>query len=114
MTTETRKGIIAFTVTDRGALYSAYMRFVQNGGVFVPTNRQYELGDQIFLLLQIMDDPTPLALQGQVVWITPTGAQGNKTAGVGVQFDESSADGKKAIEEVLAASIEADRPTRTM
>ena len=114
MTTETRKGIIAFTVTDRGALYSSYMRFVENGGVFVPTNRQYDLGDEVFLLLQIMDDPSPLALQGKVVWITPTGAQGNKTAGVGVQFDESSGKGKSSIEDVLAASLEAERPTRTM
>lgn len=114
MTTETRKGIIAFTVTDRGALYSAYMRFVQNGGVFVPTSRQYDLGDQVFLLLQIMDEPAPMALEGKVVWITPTGAQGNKPAGVGVQFDESSAKGKSSIEDVLAASIEAERPTRTM
>lgn len=114
MTTENRKGIIAFTVTDRGALYSAYMRFVQNGGVFVPTNRQYELGDSIFLLLQIMDEPTPLALEGNVVWITPTGAQGNKTAGVGVQFNEASAKGKLSIESVLAENIDSERATRTM
>jgi|GEM_PF-6068518 len=34
MTTETRKGVIAFSITDRGALYSSYMSFVNNGGVF--------------------------------------------------------------------------------
>ena len=112
--TESRKGVIAFTVTDKGALYASYMRFVANGGVFVPTARQYDLGDKVFLLLQVMDDPTPMALQGDVVWITPAGAQGNRPAGVGIRFDDDSDKGKVAIEEILAASLEGDRATQTM
>ena len=112
--TESRKGVIAFTVTDKGALYASYMRFVANGGVFVPTARQYDLGDKVFLLLQVMDDSTPMALQGDVVWITPAGAQGNRPAGVGIRFDDDSDKGKVAIEEILAASLEGDRVTQTM
>ena len=67
--TESLKGVVAFTVTDKGALYASYMRFVQNGGVFVPTSRQYDLGDKVFLLLQVMDDPSPIPLRGEVAWI---------------------------------------------
>lgn len=112
--TESLKGVVAFTVTDKGALYASYMRFVQNGGVFVPTSRQYDLGDKVFLLLQVMDDPSPIPLRGEVAWITPAGAQGNRTAGIGVRFDDESDAGAKAIEEVLANLLSAERPTHTM
>lgn len=114
MTTETRKGIIAFSISDRGALYASYMQFVQNGGVFVPTNRSYELGDHVFLLLKLMDDPSPVPVEGQVVWLTPAGAQGNKTPGVGIQFTDAKADAKSTIEEHLAAALQGERPTHTM
>lgn len=114
MTTETRKGIIAFSISDRGALYASYMQFVQNGGVFVPTNRSYELGDHVFLLLKLMGDPSPVPVEGQVVWLTPAGAQGNKTPGVGIQFMDTKADAKSTIEEHLAAALQGERPTHTM
>jgi len=115
MTEETRKGIIAFSITDRGALYSAYMSYVQNGGVFVPTARHYELGDNVFLLLKLMDDQTPMPVSGKIVWITPAGAQGNKVQGVGVQFDDDDKGNPKSeIEQHLAATLKSDRPTQTM
>jgi len=88
MTAETRKGIILFSITDRGALYSSYMSFVNNGGVFVPTGRAYELGDEVFVLLQMMDNPNMMPVKGHVVWVTSAGAQGNKTPGIGVQFSD--------------------------
>ena len=115
MTSETRKGVIAFSITDRGALYSAYMQYVTNGGVFVPTARNYRLGDRVFMLLKIMDDSTPHPVEGEVVWVTPTGAQGNKTPGIGVQFDDS--DNGKArdnIEQSLGGKLNSERPTETM
>ena len=115
MTEQTRKGIIAFSITDRGALYSAYMSFVQNGAVFVPTSRAYELGDNIFMLLKLMDDNSPIPVAGKVVWLTPAGAQGNKSPGIGIQFDEDDKGNTKSnIEQHLAAAIAGERPTQTM
>ncbi|MGQ7844831.1 PilZ domain-containing protein [Granulosicoccus sp. 3-233] len=115
MTEETRKGIISFSITDRGALYSSYMSFVQNGAVFVPTARSYEIGDKVFMLLKLMDDHSVSPVSGTVVWQTPAGAQGNKVAGVGVQFsDEDQGSTKNSIEQHLAAAIQGDRPTQTM
>ncbi len=115
MTTETRKGIIAFSITDRGALYSSYMQYVTNGGVFVPTSRSYDIGDCVFVLLKIMDETTPFALEAEVVWITPPGAQGNKLNGIGVQFDEADKGAaKNAIEQHLGGTLQSERPTQTM
>ncbi|MFT6876176.1 MAG: type IV pilus assembly protein PilZ [Granulosicoccus sp.] len=115
MTAEARKGIVLFSITDRGALYSSYMSFVKNGGVFVPTARTYELGDEVFMLLKIMDDPDMMPVKGNVVWVTSAGAQGNKTPGIGVQFsEEDNGKAKDSIELILIAAMEGKRTTQTM
>lgn len=115
MTEETRKGIISFSITDRGALYSSYMSFVQNGGVFVPTSRSYEIGDQVFMLLKLMDESSVTPVSGTVVWLTPPGAQANKVAGIGVQFSDEDRGGTRSnIEQHLAAALQGERPTQTM
>jgi len=113
MTEQARKGIISFTITDRGALYSSYLSFTPNGGLFVPTARNYALGDNVFMLLRIMDDVNVVPVSGTVVWVTPAGAQGNKVPGVGVQFDDDGAT-RSNVEQHLAAALQGDRPTNTM
>ena len=55
----------------------------------MPTNRRYGLGDEVFLLLSLPDDKDRLPVAGKVVWITPPGS-GNRAAGIGVQFSDSS------------------------
>ena len=111
-----RQGILSLAIKDKGALYNAYMSFVKGGGLFVPTTKRYNLGDEVFILLSLMDDKDRLPVAGKVVWITPPGAQGNRTAGIGVQFNESS-DGDAArtkIESILAGILGQERPTHTM
>lgn len=111
-----RQGILSLSIKDKGALYNAYMPFLKSGGIFVPTQRRYALGDEVFILLSLMDDRDRLPVAGRVVWITPSGAQGNRTAGIGVQFNEG-ADGETVrtkIESILAGSLSAERPTHTM
>ncbi|HCR78656.1 MAG TPA: pilus assembly protein PilZ, partial [Alcanivorax sp.] len=83
-----RSGILSLSIKDKAALYSAYMPFVTNGGLFVATDKNYKLGEEIFLLLNIMDEPEKIPVAGKVVWITPQGAQGNRSAGIGVQFSD--------------------------
>ena len=111
-----RQGILSLAIKDKGALYNAYMSYVKGGGLFVPTAKKYNLGDEVFILLTLMDEKDRLPVAGKVVWITPPGAQGNRTAGIGVQFNDS-ADGEAArtkIESILAGILSADRPTHTM
>lgn len=111
-----RQGILSLAIKDKGALYNAYMPFVKGGGLFVPTAKRYSLGDEVFILLTLMEDKDRLPIPGKVIWVTPPGAQGNRTAGIGVQFNES-ADGETArakIEAALAGILNADRPTHTM
>jgi len=81
-----RNGILSLTIKDKAVLYSAYMPFLQYGGLFVPTNKAYDIGDEVFMLLTLMDEPEKIPIAGKVVCVTQRGAQGNRTAGIGVQF----------------------------
>lgn len=110
-----RQGILSLTIKDKGALYAAYMPFVKNGGLFIPTTKPYKVGDEIFMLLTLMDEPEKIPVAGRVVWITPKGAQGNRAVGVGVQFsDQGGMAASKKIETYLAGAMQSDRPTHTM
>ncbi|MBB5015230.1 PilZ domain-containing protein [Rehaibacterium terrae] len=111
-----RQGILSLAIKDKSALYNAYMPFVKGGGIFVPTTRRYALGDEVFILLTLMEEKDRLPVAGKVVWITPPGAQGNRTAGIGVQFADT-AEGeavRNKIETLLAGTLNADKPTHTM
>ncbi len=111
-----RQGILSLAIKDKGALLNAYMPYVKGGGIFVPTTRRYSLGDEVFVLLTLLDDKERLPVAGKVCWITPTGAQGNRTAGIGVQFNDS-VEGEQVrgkIETQLAGMMTSDKPTHTM
>jgi type IV pilus assembly protein PilZ len=111
-----RQGILSLAIKDKNSLYNAYMPFIKGGGIFVPTVKRYNIGDEVFILLTLLDDKDRLPVAGRVCWITPPGAQGNRTAGIGVQFNES-AEGEQVrgkIETILAGVLSADKPTHTM
>ena len=111
-----RNGILSLTIKDKSVLYAAYMPFVKHGGLFIPTNKSYKLGDEVFMLLQLMDDPTKHPVAATVAWVTPHGAQGGKTEGVGLHFsaDESGKSLRNRIETILAGLLSSNRPTHTL
>lgn len=110
-----KQGILSLTIRDKSALYAAYMPFIKNGGLFIPTNKAYNLGDEVFMLLTLMDEKEKMPIAGQVVWITPKGAQGNRTAGIGVQFSAlDKGQTRNKIENHLAAALKSERQTHTM
>jgi len=109
-----RSGILSLTIKDKSVLYAAYMPFITDGGLFIPTNKQYQLGDEVFMLLKLMDEPEKIPVAGKVVWVTPKGAQGNKVAGIGVQFTGDDNIARNKIETFLAGALKSDRMTHTM
>jgi type IV pilus assembly protein PilZ len=109
-----RNGILSLTIKDKAVLYAAYMPFVKHGGMFIPTNKSYRLGDEVFMLLTLMDEPEKIPVAGKVVWVTPKGAQGNRAAGIGVQFSDQDDTAINKIENYLAGMLNSDKPTHTM
>ena len=109
-----RNGIMSLTIKDKAVLYAAYMPFLKNGGLFIPTNKPYKLGDEVFMLLSLMDEPEKIPVAGKVVWVTPRRAQGNRAAGIGVQFNGQDDTASRKIETYLAGALESERPTHTL
>jgi type IV pilus assembly protein PilZ len=110
-----RPSVLSLNINSRSALYAAFMPYLKRGGIFVPTAKAYALGDEVFMLLSLMEEPGKLPIAGTVVWVTPSGAQGNKTQGIGVQFseDESGQAARRKIESILAG-YPAGRQTHTL
>jgi len=110
-----RQGILSLTIKDKSALYAAYMPFVKNGGLFIPTAKAYQLGAEVFMLLTLMEETEKMPVAGKIVWITPKGAQGNRASGIGVQFsDQDGGATRSKIETYLAGALKSDRQTHTM
>ena len=111
-----QQGILSLTIKDRQALFGAYMPFVQGGGLFVQSSKLFSLGDEVFLLLTIMELEERLPIPGKVVWITPRGSQGNRKAGIGVQFADTpdGAHARTVIESHLANLLQSQKRTHTM
>jgi len=111
-----RPSVIQLVFREKGALYAAYMPLLTDGGLFVPTTRDYRLGDDIYLLVSLPDDPQRFPVAGKVAWLTPANASGGRTQGVGVRFpnDEKTRQLKIKIDENLGTSISSAKPTQTL
>jgi type IV pilus assembly protein PilZ len=114
--TSPRPSVIQLAIKEKAALYAAYIPLFAEGGIFIPTAREYKLGDDIYVLLSLPEDPQRYPVAGKVAWVTPAKAAGSRTQGVGIQFpkDEKSRLLKLKIEEILGAMVGSDRPTQTI
>ena len=106
--------VMTVAISDEKALYLSYMPFLANGGVFVPTEAPYTVGDPVFLILKLPDNDQQ-AVAGTVAWVTPVGAQSGRTAGVGIHFDSTDGQAvRKRIEALLTGKLNSDRATYSM
>jgi type IV pilus assembly protein PilZ len=111
-----RSSVIQLSFKEKGSLYAAYIPMFTDGGIFVPTPREYKLGEDIYLLLTLPDDMQRYPVAGKVAWLTPPNASGGRSQGVGVRFpaDEKTRIIKLKIEEMLGTSISSSKPTQTI
>lgn len=111
-----RPSVIQLVFREKGALYAAYIPLFAEGGLFVPTTREYKLGEDIYLLLSLPEDPQRYPVAGKVAWITPANASAGRTQGVGVKFpaDDKTRVLRVRIEEVLGTAISSTKPTQTI
>lgn len=111
-----RPTVIQLSIKEKGALYAAYIPIFSEGGIFVPSSKSYRLGQDVYVLLTLPEDPHRYPIAGKVAWITPPHATGARTQGIGIRFpnDDKSALLKKRIEEILGAHLGSDRPTQTV
>ena len=110
-----RQGVISIAIKDKAMLHSSYMPFVKGGGIFIATEKSFELGDEVLLLLTLAEDPERFAITGKVVWINYRTTPGGRQMGVGIQFSGvEGANLQKKIDAMLGGYTRADQPTNTM
>ncbi|TSE21719.1 hypothetical protein Talka_00399 [Tepidimonas alkaliphilus] len=114
--TPPRPAVIQLTIREKAALQASYIALFADGGIFVASARPYTLGQEVYLLLTLPDDPQRYPIVGQVAWITPAGASGLRTQGIGVRFprDERGRALKARIEALLDPLLPSDQPTQTV
>jgi type IV pilus assembly protein PilZ len=111
-----RPSVLQLVFREKGALYAAYVPILSDGGIFVPTTRAYRLGEDVYLLMTLPEDPQRYPVAGKVAWITPANAAGGRTQGVGVSFpnDEKTRVLKQKIEALLGTQLQSAKPTQTI
>ena len=111
-----RPSVIQLAIKEKAALYAAYIPLFSDGGIFIPSDREYQLCDDVYVLITLPDDHQRYPVAGKVAWITPARASGNRTQGIGISFpkDEKSTQLKLRIEEILGSALASERPTQTI
>jgi type IV pilus assembly protein PilZ len=111
-----RPGVFTLVIRSKAALYAAWIPLLKGGGVFVPSHRAHTLGEEVLILLTLLDDPNKIPLQGLVAWINPAHSTGNRPQGIGVQLSDSEAgrELRKKVEGLLAGALQSSRPTHTL
>lgn len=117
MTTQLKRpDVVVLNLKGKTSLYNAWMPLLRGGGLFMPSQRLHQLGDDILVVLSFLDEPVKIPLSGKVAWINPDQTTGSRPQGIGIQLpdNEVGKELKKKIEGILAPVAKSDRPTHTM
>jgi len=106
--------VLSLTIQDAAVLHATFMPFIRGGALFVPPSDPYRLGDEVFILLRLPDDPVRIPVAGRVVWLTPPDAARRGLPGIGVQLSPEDDLVRSRIKTCLAGADFADQPTHTM
>jgi len=111
-----RPGVFTLVIRSKAALYAAWIPLLKGGGIFLPSNRSHSLGEEVLILLTLLDDPNKIPLQGSVAWINPAHSTGNRPQGIGVQLSDSEGarELRRKVEGLLAGALQSSRPTHTI
>jgi type IV pilus assembly protein PilZ len=98
-----RSSMLQFSPPSVATLYAHYISKFQNGGIFVPTSRAFELGAEVIVALRLPDRAERFAIGGRVAWVTPANAQHGRSQGVGIAFEDD--DRSKAVRATIEATL---------
>jgi len=113
--TKKKTNVHPLLFNDNKQLYRAYMPYIRHGGLFVKTTQNYQLGDEVFLLIQLPGETQKNSIAGKVVWLTPVCAQGGKASGIGVGLlGKEGDDLSQKISKLLANLLTGNESTDTM
>lgn len=99
--------VLNYILHDLVELNLSYMPFISDGGMFVPSDQNFILGEKISLVLHLPGQEEILNIEGKIIWITPKNALHHVVSGVGIQFVGPHASTiKNKIESILDKKVE--------
>jgi type IV pilus assembly protein PilZ len=115
-TSVARPGVFTLVIRSKAALYAAWMPLLKGGGIFLPSDRTHALGEEVLILLSVLEDPNKIPLQGSVAWVNPPHTAGNRPQGIGVQLQDNEVgrELRKKVESLLGTALQSSRPTHTI
>jgi type IV pilus assembly protein PilZ len=75
---------IEITFRENGSFLRSYMLNVNNGGLFLKTEKPLSIDAEVTMQIQLPDDNENMTVEGQVVW-TNTNSK-SFPSGMGIQF----------------------------
>ncbi|MCE2746626.1 MAG: PilZ domain-containing protein [Burkholderiales bacterium] len=111
-----RPWMLSLTLVDKNTAANLYMPFIKGGGIFVESDKEYNLGDPVFVLLTVGDEAKKFPINGKVVWICGANARGDKARGIGIQFpkDDTGEGVRVAIEQMIGKMQSSMKKTATL
>jgi type IV pilus assembly protein PilZ len=111
-----RPTVLSVTLKSKAALYSAYLPFIKGGALFLPSNKEHKLGEEVIVLLSFMDEPQRVPMASSVVWVNPPHAAGSRPQGIALKLPDT--DGGKQlrgkIDQLLAGTQASGKATHTL
>ncbi|VVC77074.1 hypothetical protein AQUSIP_24010 [Aquicella siphonis] len=95
--------VVTYNIQTQLELNLSYMPFIKNGGIFIPTNETYSLGEHVLIELTLPGHNESQKVHGRVVWINPKNALYQIYPGIGVEF---VGDNAKSFHETIKANID--------
>lgn len=94
---------LKYELKNQMELNFSYMPFIKDGGLFVPTDEKFHLGEHIIIEIQFPNHTEYKEVSGRIVWITPPNSLYQIYPGIGIQF---IGDNAKSIHDLVKANLD--------
>ena len=110
--------VLQLRLESKPVIYASYMSFLEYGGVFLPTDDKFDMGEEILLVLELvgLGKTEKIFIKTNVCWINANPSASGRPKGIGLAFgsDESGLKAKTIFENILSGLLHNERPTYTL
>lgn len=110
--------MMSLRLESKPIIYASYMSFLEHGGIFLPTDDQFAMNDEVLLVLELVGPgkTEKLFLKTKVCWINANPSASGRPKGIGLAFtdDENGVKAKATIEAILSGLLHNERATYTL
>ena len=110
--------VLQLRLESKPVIYASYMSFLEYGGVFLPTDDKFKMGEEILLVLELvgLGKTEKIFIKTNVCWINANPSASGRPKGIGLAFgsDDSGLKAKTIFENILSGLLHNERPTYTL